>query len=212
MTTKREQDDLQVEFPVSPVGPSNTPSRESNLRKRFKWLAWNQEQTRVVGRGKTRAEARAQAEKAGETELVLENVEKTRKRYSDLYADSTGLVQKLLEEQGEPLTAADVGALLGISPKEVEGRRSCGSLLALAVGGGPFLYPPWQFAKHALLPGFCEVLEDLRAHNQHPLAHLRFFLSQNLRLDGEIPLTKLWQGHLEEVRQAARAYGEHGAA
>jgi hypothetical protein len=214
MTTKRDQNHLQMEIPApvteDRLNQLNTTRNEQAVATN--WLAWNQEQTRVVGRGKTRAEAEAAAEKAGETEPVLENVEKTRKRFADLYADGEGLVQRLLEEQGEPLAAADVGVLLGISLEEVEDRRSGGSLLALSVAGRSFLYPPWQFSKHALLPGFREVLEDLRAHNQHPLAHLRFFLSQNLRLGGETPLTKLRQGRMEEVRQAARAYGEHGAA
>jgi len=225
MAKKREQNHLQVEVPASPVAPFRgepAPVTEDCLNQgnttRNKqvvatdWLAWNQEQTRVVGRGKTRAEAKAEAEKVGETEPVLENVEKTRKSFADLYAEGEGIVQKMLEEQGEPLTAAEVGALLGISDEEVEDRRSRGSLLALSVAGGPFLYPSWQFAKHALLPGFREVLEDLRGHNQHPLAHLRFFLSRNLRLGGETPLTTLRQGRIEEVRQVARAYGEHGAA
>ena len=176
------------------------------------WLAWNQEQTRVVESGKTRAEAEAEAEKAGETEPVLENVQKTRQRFADLYAGGDAVVQTLLEEQGEPLAAGDVAALLGISLEEVDERRSGGCLLALSVAGGRFLYPPWQFAKQKLLPGFREVLEDLRTHNPHPLAQLRFFLSHNHRLGGETPLTKLRQGRVEEVREAARAYGEHGAA
>ncbi len=177
-----------------------------------KWLAWNRGQTHVVGRGKTRADAEAAAAEAGEEKPVLENVEKTRRDLVDFYADGDKLFRALLAEEGGPLTETDVSAILGILPGEVEERRAGGSLLAVSVDGQTFLYPSWQFADRRTLPGLPEILEELRTHNQHPLAHLRFFLSRNLRLEGETPLSELREGRIEEVRTAARNYGEQGAA
>jgi hypothetical protein len=39
-----------------------------------------------------------------------------------------------------------------------------------------------------------------------------FILTPNMRLEGEIPLAVLRQGHIDRVRSAAQAFGEHGAA
>ena len=179
-----------------------------------KWLVWNREQTRIVACGPTRAAARAAAAAAGELATVLENVAKHQRAASP----SCTLVgaelrqQWCSREEGEPLTEADVSTFLGIAPGAVEERRAAGSLVAVPVEGGVFLYPCWQFTERGTLPGLPEVLTDLRLHNPHPLAQVRFFLSRNLRLNEETPLAALRQGRVEDVRQAACAYGEHGAA
>jgi len=199
MTTYRELNHLPEETLAPPILSA-------------KWLAWNREQTQIVGCGKTRSQAKAAAAVAGEAEPVLENVKKTRARLGDLYAGGKDLVTKLLQEEGEPLTGAQMAAHLDISTEEVEDRHAQGSLLALTVGEGTVLYPSWQLVQGGLLPCLPEVLADLRTHNPHPLAQLRFFLSHNLRLEGQTPLKELRRGRFEEVRQAARAYGEHGAA
>jgi hypothetical protein len=93
----------------------------------------------------------------------------------------------------------------------VEERRVAGRLIAFPQKGA-FMFPSWQFAGAGTLSGLEDVLADLHRHNHHPLADLRFFLSPNLRLDNETPLARLRGGMIDEVRRAARAYGEHGAA
>jgi hypothetical protein len=176
-----------------------------------KWIAWNHDQTRVVARARTCAEAKEAARLAGVPDAVLENVERTRKLLADRYAGGEELCQELLGEEGEPLSASAVGRLMGISPDEVEERRAAGRLIALPQKGA-FAFPSWQFAAGGALAGLEDVLADLRLHNHHPLAELRFFLSPNLRLDNATPLARLRGGMIDEVRRAARAYGEHGAA
>jgi hypothetical protein len=199
------------------VASSKAPSPPARLRQRRKavvgkWLAWNREQTRIIACGRTRTEARTAPAKTGEPAPVLENVERMRKDFADLFAGGEERRQGLLEEGGEPLTEADVSAYLGFTPEEVEKRRVAGFFLAVPVEEGAFLFPSWQFIDRGTLPGLPEVLGDLRTHNRHPLAQLRFFLSRNLRLDGATPLTELRRGRVEKVRAAARTYGEHGAA
>ncbi len=176
-----------------------------------KWIAWNHDQTRVVAMARTRAEAKEAARQAGVPEPVMENVEQTRNFLSDVYAGGGKLSQKLLGEEGELLSASAVGRLVGISPDEVEERRVNGRLIAFAQNGD-FAFPSWQFAGEVALSGLEEVLTDLNRHNHHSLAEFRFFLSPNPRLDNETPLAQLRRGMIEEVRRAARAYGEHGAA
>jgi hypothetical protein len=177
-----------------------------------KWLAWNREQTRVVASGQTRAEASKAAREAGEGEPVLENVEETRRAFADLYAQGTDLRQALLDQEGGSLTVREVSRILGTTPEVVEERRAAGSLLALAEKGDVYIYPSWQFTAQGTVPGLEAVLRDLCRHNRHPLAKVRFFLSPNIRLENQRPLHLLRRGMIDDVRRAARTYGEHGAA
>ncbi|WP_437718492.1 hypothetical protein WMF45_19910 [Sorangium sp. So ce448] len=116
----------------------------------------------------------------------------------------------LLAAEGGTLTAEEVGEALHLPPQAIEARRAAGTLLAVSIGGRGHLYPAWQFADEGLLPGMEEILTLLEAHP--PLAKVRFFLSGNLRLDGERPLDWLRRGELDPVRLAARTFGEQGAA
>lgn len=117
--------------------------------------------------------------------------------------------EQLLRREGSPFTAAEVATLLNISIEQVDTRRKVGSLLAISLRDQGHFFPSWQFSKSQLLPGLEEVLEDLRNHD--PLAKLWFFLSGDFRLEGATPLEELRHGNVEKVREAASAYGEHGA-
>lgn len=116
----------------------------------------------------------------------------------------------LLGEEGGTLSAPQVAELLGISRQAVNKRRQAGQLLALPLGRHGFAYPAWQFSGQEVLPGFVAVLGQLARHD--PWMQARFFLSPDKRLDESRPLDLLRQGRVEAVSQAARAYGEHGAA
>ena len=117
----------------------------------------------------------------------------------------------LLAAEGGTLSTEEVGALLHMSRQAVDKRRAAGKLLAAEIGRRGYLYPAWQFADGGgVLPGMEEILALLAEHP--PLAKLRFFLSGNLRIDGERPLDRLRHGDLEPVRRAARTFGEQGAA
>jgi len=117
---------------------------------------------------------------------------------------------RLLDSEGGSLTAAAVAMLLGITRQAVDKRRRTGHLLGLATGRRGYLYPSWQFGAQSTVPGLEPVLADLRGHD--PWMQAAFFLSGNLRLGGDTPLAELRRGHLEDVRRAAQAYGEQGAA
>ncbi|HEV3263730.1 MAG TPA: hypothetical protein VG013_43245 [Gemmataceae bacterium] len=114
-----------------------------------------------------------------------------------------------LAGEGHPLSAREVGKLLGLPAQRVEEHRQAGRLLAVDPGNGGYVFPSWQFTKDGVLPGLQEVLADLRAFNAW--AQLRFFVNDNFRLNGESALQALRKGKLDEVRKAARNYGEHGA-
>jgi hypothetical protein len=112
--------------------------------------------------------------------------------------------RELLAAQGEMLDAAEVADRLGLTTAAVEGRRKRGLLLALPLDDGSWAFPAWQFAGHDLLPGLEDALRDLGVNS--PWSRVAFFLSGDLRLDGQTPLAILMQGDIDAVRDAA-AYG-----
>lgn len=120
-------------------------------------------------------------------------------------------MHEVLGQEGGALTASQVGEVLGISRQAVDKRRKGGQLLALSLPRRGLLYPAWQFRETgAPLGGFVEVLDALSDHD--PWAQARFFLDGTDRLGGKRPLDVLRDGDLEAVLDAARAFGEHGAA
>jgi len=120
-------------------------------------------------------------------------------------------MRDVLSREGGALTATQVAEVLGISRQAVDKRRKGGQLLALTLPKRGLLYPAWQFSESgATLPGFVEVLGALGDHDEW--AEARFFLNGNDRLGGRPPLDALREGDLDAVLEAARGFGEHGAA
>jgi hypothetical protein len=152
------------------------------------------------------------AEGLGEVIQSLRDARNTLVSLEELYEGGEELRQELLDREGGALTVAEAAQVLGVSPQEIEERRAAGSILAVVGRGGAYLYPSWQFDRGSILAGLGEVLGDLRGHNRHPLALLRFFVSPSLRLDNDTPLRRLRRGMIDDVRRAARTYGEQGAA
>jgi hypothetical protein len=116
---------------------------------------------------------------------------------------------RLLKAEGGTLSAADIAARLNVSTEEVDARRRAGRLVAVEVEGD-WRYPAWQIANQAMLPGIEEILPLLHEHS--PWDHMIFFLNPNVYVGGVPPLVALREGRLEEVRRAAQAHGEQGAA
>lgn len=116
----------------------------------------------------------------------------------------------ILAEEGGTLDAEEAAMQLGVSIEDIEQRRKAGRVLAVDTGTHGYRYPVWQFIGASMLPGLEEILLLLAGHP--PLAQMRFFLSGNLRLEGKRPLDMLRRGAVEQVRRAARTFGEHGAA
>ncbi len=118
--------------------------------------------------------------------------------------------QQLLDAEGGAWTVDQVASHLGLSRQAVDKRRKAGKLLALTVGRRGYLYPAWQFARHGVLPSWETILRELAAHD--PWAQVIFMLSPSDRLGDQRPLDALRHGTVDEVKAAASAFGEHGAA
>jgi len=154
------------------------------------------------------------------TEVEVRISPKMRSEAEVTQADDAGLAtarargakigKQLLAVEGRPLRAAEVCKLLHKTAAEVEGMRTAGRLLAVEAENKGHVFPSWQFAENGLLPGFEEVLGDLKI--LIPWTQLQFFLNADLRLKGASPLEELRKGNVADVRRAARNYGEQGAA
>lgn len=118
--------------------------------------------------------------------------------------------EEMLNAEGGVLGASEMAARLHITRQAVDKRRRAGKLLAVELGRRRWLYPAWQVADGQVLAGLEDVLSDLSQHDSW--MQLAFFLGGNYRLGERAPLEALRQGRLPDVRMAARAFGEHGAA
>lgn len=118
--------------------------------------------------------------------------------------------QQLLDAEGGAWTVDQVASHLGLSRQAVDKRRKAGKLLALTVGRRGYLYPSWQFSRHGVLPSWETILRTLAAHD--PWAQMIFMLTPSDRLGDQKPLDALRHGRVDEVKAAASAFGEHGAA
>ena len=118
--------------------------------------------------------------------------------------------QKFLEAEGGCLSAEEVAKALRLTRQAVDKRRGTGKLIALSLGRRGYAYPSWQFSSSGTWPGLESILADLRSFD--PWMQLAFFLGDNDRLKGRRPLDLLRTGRIEDAKQAALAYGEHGAA
>lgn len=118
--------------------------------------------------------------------------------------------QQLLDAEGGAWPVDQVASHLSVSRQSVDKRRKVGKLLALTVGRRGYLYPSWQFARHGVLSGLETILRALAAND--PWAQVIFMLSPSDRVGNQRPLDALRHGKVEEVKVAASAFGEHGAA
>jgi hypothetical protein len=117
---------------------------------------------------------------------------------------------RLLHAEGGVMSAQDAAEHLGISRQAVDKRRKAGTLLGLTFGRRGYAYPAWQFGTGGTIAGMETILAVLE--NLDSWMKAVFFLSPNVRLDGEIPIKALRKGRVPEVARAARAFGDHGSA
>jgi hypothetical protein len=115
--------------------------------------------------------------------------------------------QRLLEES---YSAEQVAELLGLSRQAVDERRKNGRLIGLTRGRRGYAYPAWQFEEGRTVRGLEEILKILEHHD--PWMQAAFMINRNSRLGDESPISELRRGNVGSVRDAARAYGEQGAA
>jgi hypothetical protein len=118
--------------------------------------------------------------------------------------------QQMLEQAGGTFSSEEVAKAIGISRQAVDKRRLSNQLLALTQGKRGYGYPRFQFEDGKTLKGLEEVLSQLKTLD--PWMQLIFFATPNERLRGTTPIEALRQGDSELVIEAARGYGEQGAA
>jgi hypothetical protein len=118
--------------------------------------------------------------------------------------------RSILAAQGNLLDVDEVAAHLGMTREEVLDRQIRGRLLALPLEDGTLGFPSWQFAEYGLLPGIETIFRNIGVDD--PWMQAAYFLSGELRLDGQTPLEVLQRGDIEAVRKAAAAYGEQLAS
>jgi len=118
--------------------------------------------------------------------------------------------EELLEAEGGIWSAEQVARHLRLTRQAVDNRRRSGRLIGLDVGRRGFAYPAWQLDQGGVLAGLEEALSAMTV--RAPWSQLAFFLSGDPRLGGERPLDALRRGCVEDVKRAARGYGEHSAA
>lgn len=116
---------------------------------------------------------------------------------------------KLLDRGGGSVPAMEAASILGITKAGIHKARSESRLLGLPRGQNQYLFPVWQFSGGKILPGLKEVYSALDGSEWMKAS---FMLSPNTRLGKETPIAVLQRGDIERVVQAARLYGEHGAA
>lgn len=120
--------------------------------------------------------------------------------------------ERLLHAEGTPLTTRQVMEILGVTRQAVARARQDGRLVALPLGTGRYVYPSWQFGPSGPVKGLRELQRALDDGDAGPWTLTAFVLAPNSRLDGDTPLNVLRRGEVESVLNAARAYGEQGAA
>jgi hypothetical protein len=118
--------------------------------------------------------------------------------------------EELLQAGGGTITASEAARLLHVTRQSVDNRRRGNRLIGLSLGRRGYAYPVWQFTESGTFTGFEDVLGDLKHFSPWMQAH--FMTTGDRRLDGVTPLDALRDGRVQDVRRAAQAFGEHGAA
>jgi hypothetical protein len=118
--------------------------------------------------------------------------------------------EELLQAGGGTITAEEVARLLHLTRQSVDNRRRGNRLIGLNLGRRGYAYPLWQFTESGTVPGLEDVLRDLKGFS--PWMQTHFMATGDERLDGITPLRALRDGRVRDVRRAAQAFGEHGAA
>jgi hypothetical protein len=121
------------------------------------------------------------------------------------------IAAKLLAMEGGTIGLEEVAKQLGMTRQGVLRRRKKNQLFAVDVGKKGARYPMWQFAPNGgTLPGLEKVLAVLHTQGRFGWGVYSFFLSRHCDINGEVPLTVLREGRIDEVVRAAEMEGEMG--
>lgn len=126
------------------------------------------------------------------------------------FLDGLDARARLIEQNGGVFKTEQVAEYLGISPQAVNKRRASFQLLGLTFRRRGHVFPAWQFDQRGTVAGLQEVLLALAEHDEW--MQNVFFVSPNTRLGGRRPLDLLRDKKVSEVIEAAKDFGQHGAA
>jgi hypothetical protein len=126
------------------------------------------------------------------------------------FIDGLDAKARLIEQNGGVFKTEQVAKYLGITPQAVNKRRSLRQLVGLTFRKRGYVFPAWQFTDRGAVPGLEQVLAALADHDEW--MQNVFFINPNTRLGGRRPLDLLREGEIQEVLDAAREFGQHGAA
>ena len=125
------------------------------------------------------------------------------------FLDGLDAKARLIEQNGGVFKTDQVAEYLGITPQAVNKRHALRQLVGLTFRKRGHVFPAWQFTDRGTVPGLDQVLRVLASHDEW--MQNVFFINPNTRLYGRRPLDLLREGEIQEVVDAAREFGQHGA-
>lgn len=140
---------------------------------------------------------------------VLDQIQKS-DPLARAFLDGLDAKGRLIEQNGGIFKTEEVAEYLGITPQAVNKRRALRQLVGLTFRKRGYVFPAWQFTDRGTVPGLEQVLLALAGHDEW--MQNVFFVNPNTRLGGRRPLDLLREGEIPEVLDAAREFGQHGAA
>lgn len=140
---------------------------------------------------------------------VLEQIQKS-DPLARAFLDGLDAKARLIEQNGGVFKTEQVAEYLGITPQAVNKRRALRQLVGLTFRKRGYVFPAWQFTDRGTVPGLEQVLLTLADHDEW--MQNVFFINPNTRLGGRRALDLLREGEIQEVLDAAREFGQHGAA
>ena len=140
---------------------------------------------------------------------VLERIQKS-DPLARAFLDGLDDKARLIEQNGGVFKTDQVAEYLGITPQAVNKRRALRQLVGLTFRKRGYVFPAWQFTDRGTVPGLEQTLSVLASHDEW--MQNVFFINPNTRLGGRRPLDLLREGEITEVLDAAREFGQHGAA
>jgi hypothetical protein len=123
-------------------------------------------------------------------------------------ARGVGARERLIEKAGGVLRLGEAAERLGVRPQAVTGRRLRGTILAVPMPNGEWVYPACQFTDEGLLPGLGAFLNAFR--DVAPWSQLAVLLAPSGRYGGRSALELLRAGEEEAARGIAATYGAQG--
>lgn len=116
--------------------------------------------------------------------------------------------ERLIDRAGGLLRVGEAADRLGVTPQAVSGRRARGTILAVPLPNGEWVYPACQFGEHGLIPGIAEFVRAFP--DVDPWTRLAVLLAPVGRHGGKSALDLLREGREAEARSIAATYGEQG--